>query len=97
MEQNHTLTEDELRNAGASATYIAYYQAAQRLGESTPSTNHAERVVNEGVSYSGGGFHDALWEANTRFNGSNPYGADGKNSRILREAEVYPYAEPMTA
>mgnify|MGYP007039259438 FL=1 len=90
--EDATLTEDELREAGASATYIAYYQAAMRMGESTPSTNHAEKVVNRGVEYSGGGFHDALWNAEHRFgrNSANPYGADGQNQRILREAGVYP-------
>ena len=88
--EDETLTEDELREAGASATYIAYYQAAMRLGESTPSTNHAEKVVNRGVEYSGGGFHDALWNGEPRWSGDNPYGADGQNQRILQEAGVYP-------
>ena len=90
--EDATLTEDELREAGASATYIAYYQAAMRMGESTPSTNHAEKVVNRGVEYSGGGFHDALWNAEPRYphNDENPYGADTTNHDILREAGVYP-------
>lgn len=88
------LTEEELRNAGASATYIAYYQAAQRLGIETNSTRHAEKVVRHEVTYSGGGFHDSLWEAEPRYphNTDNPYGADGQNEQILREAGVYPYA-----
>lgn len=86
------LTEDELRDAGASATYIAYYQAAQRLGIETNSTRHAEKVVREGVSYSGGGFHEALWDADYRWEGSNPFGADSTNEKILREAGVHPYA-----
>lgn len=96
MERNTTsdvesLTEKELRNAGASATYIAYYQAAMRLGIETNSTKHAERVVREGVSYSGGAFHDALWNAEPRYpsNDENPYGADTTNHDILREAGVY--------
>lgn len=89
-ESTTKLTEAELRDAGASATYIAYYQAAKRLGESTASTNHAEKVVNRGVEYSGGGFHDALWNAEPRFpNSDNPYGADSQNQRILQEAGVY--------
>ncbi len=87
------LTEEQLRNAGASATYIAYYKAAKRLGESTASTNHAEKVVEDGVSYSGGGFHDALWDAEPRWSGENPYGADSQNQRILAKAGVYPYGE----
>ena len=91
MESDSTLTEAELRNAGASATYIAYYKAAKRLGKSTPSTNHAEKVVNDGVEYSGGGFHDSLWDADPRYpnNDKNPYGADSENHDILREAGVY--------
>lgn len=96
MESDSTLTEAELRNAGASATYIAYYKAAKRLGKSTPSTNHAEKVVNRGIEYSGGGFHDSLWNAEPRFSrGDNPYGADEKNSEILREAGVAPYSNKM--
>lgn len=84
------VSEEELRNAGASATYIAYYKAAMRMGISTASTDHAEKVVNRGVEYSGGGFHDALWEAEPRFeNSENPYGADTTNHDILREAGVY--------
>ena len=83
------LTEEDLRNAGASATYIAYYLAAKRMGISTNSTNHAEKVVKRGVEYGGGGFHDALWNAEHRWRGDNPYGADDTNKRILREAGVY--------
>lgn len=83
------LTEEELRDAGASASYIAYYQQAKQMGIETASTRHAEKVVREGISYSGGGFHDALWEAEHRFDGSNPYGADGTNKKILLEAGVY--------
>jgi len=102
MERNTTsdvesLTETELRNAGASATYIAYYLTAQEMGVSTPSTNHAEKVVNRGVSYSGGGFHDALWNAEPRWSGDNPYGADSQNQRILREAGVYPDEDGLIA
>jgi hypothetical protein len=90
-----TVTETNLRNAGASETYIAYYKAAQRLGISTASTNHAEKVVNRGVSYSGGGFHESLWNDEPRFgrDSPNPYGADGTNSEILAEAGVAPYDE----
>lgn len=88
-----TVTEADLRDAGASATYIAYYQAAERLGEETPSTRHAEKVVAGIVEYSGGGFHESLWNNERRFvlAKENPYGADGTNSRILAEAGVYPY------
>ena len=89
-ESTQRLTEAQLRDAGASATYIAYYQAAKDLGVSTASTNHAEKVVRDGVEYSGGGFHDALWNAEPRFpNSDNRYGADGKNKTILQEAGVY--------
>lgn len=83
------LTETELRNAGASATYIVYYQTAKRLGVETNSTRHAERVVRDEVSYSGGGFHEALWNAEHRWRGDNPYGADEQNKKILQEAGVY--------
>jgi hypothetical protein len=93
MEQNSTnklnLTEEQLRDAGASEAYISYYLAAKRLGISTNSTNHAEKVVEGDVSYGGGGFHDALWSAEPRWSGDNPYGADDTNKRILREAGVY--------
>jgi len=94
-----SLTEDELRNAGASATYIAYYQAAMNMGISTPSTRHAEMVVNRGIKYSGGGFHDALWDAEPRFphNDINPYGADTQNHDILRAAGVYQLEEGLIA
>jgi hypothetical protein len=88
------LTEDELRDAGASATYIAYYLQAQEMGIETASTRHAEKVVKEGVRYPGGGFHEALWDASPRFAGAdNPYGADMQNAKILAEAGVYPYTE----
>lgn len=83
------LTEDKLRNAGASATYIEYYQTAQALSISTNSTNHAEKVVDRGIEYGGGSFHESLWNAEHRWNGDNPYGADGTNQRILREAGIY--------
>lgn len=92
MEGNY-LSEDELRDAGASATYIAYYMKVKEMGESTPSTNHAEAVVREGRDYSGGGFHDSLWNNEPRYpNSDNPYGADGHNKIILRRAGVSPYA-----
>lgn len=103
MEGNSTnsmnLTEEDLRNAGASATYIAYYLAAKRMGISTNSTNHAEKVVNGDVSYSGGGFHESLWSAEPRFpnNSANPYGADGTNKEILQEAGVYQSDERLIA
>jgi hypothetical protein len=88
---DNTVTESELRAAGASATYIAYYLQAQEMGINTASTRHAEKVVNRGVEYSGGGFHDSLWDASPRFphNSDNPYGADTQNHDILREAGVY--------
>jgi hypothetical protein len=93
------LTEDQLRNAGASSAYIAYYLTAQEMGVETSSTRHAEKVVNEGVTYSGGGFHDALWDAEPRFphNDENPYGADTQNHDILREAGVYQSEEELIA
>jgi len=97
MEQNTTsdegtLTEEQLREAGASASYIAYYQAAARMGESTASTTHAEMTVNHGISAdSGGSFHKSLWHNEPRGNSSNPYGADSRNMRILTEAGVSPY------
>lgn len=89
-----TVTESELRDAGASATYIAYYLQAQEMGINTASTRHAEKVVNRDISYSGGGFHDSLWDADPRYphNSQNPYGADNTNKKILREAGVHPYA-----
>jgi hypothetical protein len=90
-----TVTEEDLRDAGASASYIAYYQAAQRLDEETASTRHAEKVVAGIVEYSGGGFHESLWNNERRFpsNEENPYGADLTNGRILAEAGVHPYDE----
>lgn len=89
-ETTQPLTEAELREAGASATYIAYYLTAVEMGERTNSMNHAEKVVNRGVEYTGGSFHDALWDAEPRFPKSdNPYGADGTNKQILQEAGVY--------
>ncbi len=85
-----TVSESELRNAGASEKYIAYYKAAKRLGKSTASTTHAEKVVNRGIEYSGGGFHESLWNDEPRFsNANNPYGADTSNTQILIEAGVY--------
>lgn len=97
MEQNtnsaeEQITEQDLREAGASASYIAYYQAAERMGESTPSTTHAKMTVNHGISAdSGGSFHKSLWHNEPRGNSSNPYGADSRNMRILTEAGVSPY------
>jgi hypothetical protein len=96
MEQMNTtsteaLTEEQLRDAGASTAYISYYRTAKQMGESTASTVHAEKVVREGVTYPGGGFHEALWSDNTRRGGDNPFGADNRNSRILEQAGVYPY------
>jgi hypothetical protein len=93
-EDSTTLTESDLRDAGASASYIAYYLTAKDMGISTPSTNHAEKVVNRGIEYSGGSFHESLWNNEPRFShGDNPYGADTKNTKILTEAGVY---DPMT-
>lgn len=84
------LTDEELREAGASGAYINYYRTAMKIGKETNSTKHAEKVVREGVTYSGGGFHDSLWSDEPRWSGDNPYGADKRNKRILREAGVYP-------
>jgi hypothetical protein len=53
--------------------------------------------VRQGVSYSGGGFHDALWNAENRWSGDNPYGADSQNQKILREAEIYKSDERLIA
>jgi len=58
MEQMNTtsteaLTEEQLRDAGASTAYISYYRTAKQMGESTASTVHAEKVVREGVTYPG--------------------------------------------
>jgi Iap family predicted aminopeptidase len=95
MEQNTTsnnsaVSESDLRNAGASEKYISYYMTAMDMGISTPSTNHAEKVVNRGIEYSGGSFHDSLWNDEPRFShGNNPYGADTQNHDILREAGIY--------
>jgi len=97
-DSTNELTEAELRDAGASATFITYYQTAKEMGESTPATNHIESCLEEDTFYSGGGFFDSLWNASPRFKHSdNPYGADDKNQRILEEAGVYPYAEGVTA
>jgi hypothetical protein len=87
------LTNEELRQAGASEQYIAYYYEAMRQGIETASTRHAKRVVRDGVEYSGGGFHDALWDATERFprNDVNPYGADTTNSHLLADAGIDPY------
>lgn len=101
MEEDSTnklhLTEEELRDAGASATYIAYYMAAKRLGISTNSTNHAEKVVDRDSDMHGGGFHEALWNAEPRYSGDNPYGADSTNKNLLQEAGVYKSEEGMIA
>jgi hypothetical protein len=96
MEQNSNsdeLSESELRDAGASAAYIAYYKTAKDMGVETNSTRHAEKVVRRDVSYSGGHFHEALWSADPRWSGSNPYGADTQNKEILQKAGVYPADE----
>lgn len=91
---NAALTEEELRNAGASDAYISYYLTARAMGKRTNSTNHAEAVVREGRSFSGGSFHEALWNAEPRFeNSDNPYGADSQNKKILQVAGVYPSDE----
>lgn len=93
MESDSTteaLTEEELRDAGASAVFTAYYLTAQEMGIETNATRHAEKVVREGVTYSGGGFFDALWDADYRWSGDNPFGADDQNKKILHEAGVYP-------
>lgn len=101
MEEDSTnelhLTEEELRDAGASATYIAYYMAAKRLGISTNSTNHAEKVVDRDSDMHGDGFHEALWNADHRYSGDNPYGADATNKKLLQEAGVYKSEEGMIA
>lgn len=94
MEGNSTndLTEEQLRDAGASATFITYYITAKDMGKETPATAHAERCIRRGEVYSGGGFFDALWDATHRYpNSDNPYGADEENRRILRAAGVYPH------
>jgi len=82
---------DELKEAGASEQYVQYYLKAKEIGISTPSTNHAEKVVNKGVEYSGGGFHDSIWKDEPRFpNSDNPYGADEKNLKILKKGAIRP-------
>lgn len=89
-EADEPLTETELRRAGASEKYIAYYLAAQAMGESTASTRHAEKVINRGINYSGGGFHESLWSDDPRWRHSdNPYGADSTNIAILQNAGIY--------
>lgn len=96
MEQKNATraTKAQLRDAGASRPYIAYYKQAKRMGKHTASTRHAEKVVFDGVEYSGGGFHDSLWNDEPRFpNGPNPYGADGTNKEILQAAGVYRQTE----
>lgn len=101
MEQDSTnaaLTEEELRDAGASETYITYYLTARAMGKRTNSTNHAEAVVREDRNYFGGGFHESLWNLEPRFpNSDNPYGADGTNQKILQAAGVYKSEEVITA
>jgi hypothetical protein len=101
MEQQTTnsteaLTEEQLRDAGASVAYISYYLTAIERGVHTNSTDHAETVVNSNVSYSGGGFHESLWDDSPRWGGDNPFGADDRNSRLLAEAGIAPYAESET-
>jgi len=61
--------------------------------------HHAEKVVNRDVSYSGGGFHESLWNADPRYpnNSDNPYGADGTNKEILQAAGVYKSEEGLIA
>lgn len=90
MEGDSNLTAEELRNAGASGVYISYYKTAMEMGISTASTNHAEMVVEEGVEYVGGGFHESIWNDEPRYSrGPNPYGADGTNKRILEASGIY--------
>jgi hypothetical protein len=96
MEQKTTnsteaLTEDQLRNAGASSAYIAYYLTAQEMGVETSSTRHAERIVRQGVNYSGDAFHESLWNDDARWSGDNPYGASHLHQMMLNQAKVYPY------
>ena len=89
-EADEPLTETQLRRAGASVKYIAYYLAAQAMGASTASTRHAEKVIHRGVNYSGGGFHESLWDDDPRWpNSDNPYGADSTNIAILQNAGIY--------
>lgn len=91
MEDDSTNAEmaERLRNAGASENYIDYYLTAMDMGISTPSTNHAEKVLDRGVEYSGGSFHDSLWNDSPRYPYSgNPYGADSTNLKILKEAGI---------
>jgi len=65
MEQQTTdsteaLTEEQLRDAGASVAYISYYLTAVESDVHTNSTDHAERVVNSDVSYSGDGTKESV-------------------------------------
>lgn len=100
MEEDSTteLSESDLRDAGASETFIDYCKAAKDMGIETNATRHAERVVESGSFVSGGGFFDALWNAEPRYQHSDdPYGADGTNTKILREAGIYPSEDRMIA
>jgi len=84
MEQNSTtrLTEDDLRAAGASALFVAYYREA---GPAASARREVERgpfdleELNESPNR-GGGFFKALWTGDEV---GALRRADSKNARIL--------------
>jgi hypothetical protein len=80
----------ELRDAGASGAFVAYYKAGERLDTRTSQMKKAERITEGSAFASGGGFFDSIWNDDPRFQaGDNPYGADKQNGRLLEEAGLY--------
>ena len=84
MEGKQSYSEESLRNSGASALYVAYYQAAsasasaRREVESGPFTLEELNASPE----LGGGFFAALWNGNET---QALRRADSRNAKILKE------------
>ena len=82
--QNSTdaLTEEQLRNAGASALFVAYYKAASPKATARSEVDRGPFTLEElnNSPHLGGGFFKALWNGNEV---EARRRADTNNSRIL--------------
>ena len=81
---NDELTNEELRNAGASALFVAYYNEAPTGASARVEVESGPFSLDELADdpYLGGGFFAALWNGDEMRAVS---GADGKNLPIMEE------------
>jgi hypothetical protein len=92
--ERRTFTDEELRNAGASALYIAYYNEAGYKASARSEVERGPFTLEEldNTPNLGGGFFAALWRGyETKAFGR----ADSKNLSILESATARSKQEVM--